>query len=246
MTLSIDVVMPVHNRWELTESCLAHLHEQTLTHTVIVCDNGSTDGTAERLRAQFPDARAVELGANLGYSAACNRGVEAGSGEVVVLLNNDVDCRPDFLERLVAQFHDGAGLGSVAPLLLRPGEEQIDSFGLQQVNFITGLPGGMAGYVPWFAVMLLCAALGYAWGKGERWLLREVTPARMVMLGGAVVAALWYEAGLSTMLVQFRAAVALALAVRVAGVFLQRRASRRQGEWQAVRYPAGPRNRAGN
>jgi N-acetylglucosaminyl-diphospho-decaprenol L-rhamnosyltransferase len=140
VTLSIDVVMPVHNRWELTESCLAHLHEQTLTHTVIVCDNGSTDGTAERLRAQFPDARAVELGANLGYSAACNRGVEAGSGEVVVLLNNDVDCRPDFLERLVAPFHDGAGLGSVAPLLLRPGEEQIDSFGLAVDSTLAGYP----------------------------------------------------------------------------------------------------------
>jgi hypothetical protein len=131
-------------------------------------------------------------------------------------------------------------------LALSPQYQQIDSFGLQQVNFITGLPGGIAGYVPWFAVMLLCAALGYAWGKGERWLLREITPARMVMLGGAAVAALWYEAGLSTMLVQFRAAVALALAVRVAGVFLQRRVSRGPGEWQAVRYPAGLRELTGN
>ena len=112
-------------------------------------------------------------------------------------------------------------------LALDPQYQQIDDFGLQQVNFITGLPGAMAGYVPWFAIALLCAALGWAWGKGERWLLREVTPPRMVILGGAVVAALWYEAGLATMLVQFRAAVAVALAVWFAGVIRQRRSASR-------------------
>jgi hypothetical protein len=37
--------------------------------------------------------------------------VHAGSGEVVVLLNSDVDCRPDFLERFVAPPADeGVGL----------------------------------------------------------------------------------------------------------------------------------------
>ena len=101
---------------------------------------------------------------------------------------------------------------------LDPQYQEIENFGLQQVNFITGLPGAGVGYVPWPAVTLLCAALGLAWGKAERWLLREVTPARMVLLGGAAVAALWYEAGMATMLVQFRAAVALVLVAWLAGV----------------------------
>ncbi len=135
---SIDVIIPVHNRWELTESCLAHLELQTLTHTVVVCDNGSTDGTREHLRNSFPDVRVVELGANLGFSAACNRGVSAGSGEIVVLLNNDVDCRPDFLERLVAPFGDDHRLGSVAALLLEPGEERIESFGIAVDRTLAG------------------------------------------------------------------------------------------------------------
>src|SRR6266699_2100488 len=106
----------------MTESCLANLRLQTQSHTMIVCDNGSTDGTPDRLRVSFPKVHVLELGANFGFAAACNRGVRAGSSEIVVLLNNDVDCRPDFLERLVAPFRDDERVGSVAALLLKPGE----------------------------------------------------------------------------------------------------------------------------
>src|SRR5919197_2754076 len=136
----IDVVVPVHNRWELTKSCLEHLRAQTVPHTVIVVDNGSTDRTPERLREAFPAVRLLELGDNLGFPVACNRGVAAGNGEIVVLLNNDVECRPDFLERLVAPLLDDERLGSVAALLLRPGEDKIESFGLTADPTLAGYP----------------------------------------------------------------------------------------------------------
>ena len=140
MTPSVDVIVPVFNRWDLTESCLRHLRRQTLPHEVIVCDNGSTDGTPERLRTLFPEVRVVELGANVGFPAACNRGVRAGSSEIVVLLNNDVDCRPDFLERLVGPFRHDERIGSAAALLFEPGEERIESFGLAADSTLAGYP----------------------------------------------------------------------------------------------------------
>jgi N-acetylglucosaminyl-diphospho-decaprenol L-rhamnosyltransferase len=139
VTVSVDVVVPSHNGWALTESCLAHLQAQTLPHTVIVCDNGSDDGTPEHVRTRFPDVRLLELGANLGFPAACNRGIRAGSGEIVVLLNNDVDCRPDFLERVIAPFENGR-VGSVAALLVKPGERAIESFGLTVDVTLAGYP----------------------------------------------------------------------------------------------------------
>ena len=74
VSLSIDVVIPTYNGWELTESCLRHLARQTLPHTVVVADNASTDGTPERLRTAFPDAKLVEIGDNLGFAVATNRG----------------------------------------------------------------------------------------------------------------------------------------------------------------------------
>jgi N-acetylglucosaminyl-diphospho-decaprenol L-rhamnosyltransferase len=140
MTRSIEVVIPAHNGWELTESCLKHLRVQTLPHVAIFCDNGSTDITRAQLQQSFPDVRLIDLGANLGFSAACNRGVQTGISEIVVLLNNDVDCRPDFLERLVAPFRDDERVGSVAALLLKPGEGTIESFGLAADPTLAGYP----------------------------------------------------------------------------------------------------------
>ncbi len=101
MTTSIDVVVPTFNGWDLTRRCLLRLREQTVSHVVVVADNASTDGTPERVRSEFPEVRIVELERNLGFPVACNRGVAAGDGEVVVLLNNDVECAADFLQRLV-------------------------------------------------------------------------------------------------------------------------------------------------
>jgi GT2 family glycosyltransferase len=136
---SIDVVVPVLNRWGLTQRCLALLRQQSVPHNVLVADNGSTDETPERLRSEFPDARVVALGANLGFPAACNRGAQAADGDVLVLLNNDVEPRPDFLERLVAPLSDER-VGSVAALLLEPGEQTIESFGLAVDPTLAGYP----------------------------------------------------------------------------------------------------------
>ncbi len=127
---TIDVVVPVHGRYELTDRCLRHLACQTVAHRVIVVDDGSPDDTVARLQRDWPEATVVELGANHGYTRAVNRGVAAGDGEVVVLLNNDVELRSDCLERLIAPLHEDPCAGSVASLMLEPGEQTIDSIGL--------------------------------------------------------------------------------------------------------------------
>jgi N-acetylglucosaminyl-diphospho-decaprenol L-rhamnosyltransferase len=140
VSLSIDVVIPTHDGWELTEHCLQLLARQTVAHTAIVADDGSSDGTPAAVRREFPAARVVETGANLGFSVACNRGAEAGTGEVIVLLNNDVECPVDFLERLVAPLADDARVGSAAAVLLQPQDELVDSVGLTADRTLAGFP----------------------------------------------------------------------------------------------------------
>lgn len=126
----IDVVVPVYERYELTRSCLEHLSRQSAAHRVIVVDDGSRDDSPACLRREWPEVTLVELAANAGYTNAVNHGVSAGDGEYVVLLNNDVQLRPDCLERLVAPLERDPGVGSVASLMLTPGEHAIDSFGV--------------------------------------------------------------------------------------------------------------------
>lgn len=140
MPPSVDVVIVAYNRYDLTDSCLRHLHAQTTEHRVILIDNGSTDETFQRVAADWPAVALQRLPQNHGFAEACNRGVAAGSGEIVVLLNNDVDARPDFLTRLVAPLANDPRLGSVAALMLQPGEQLIDSAGLAADAVLGGFP----------------------------------------------------------------------------------------------------------
>jgi N-acetylglucosaminyl-diphospho-decaprenol L-rhamnosyltransferase len=149
--LSIDVAVVAFNRYDLTESCLRHLREQTREHRVLLCDNGSADGTYERVGREWPEVVRTRTEDNRGFPEACNRAVALGDGDVVVLLNNDVDCEPAFLERLIAPLDADPSLGSAAALCVRPGGENIDSMGmttdatLSPFPRLRGLPVARAG-----------------------------------------------------------------------------------------------------
>jgi O-antigen biosynthesis protein len=73
---------------------------------VIVVDNGSTDGSADFVRANFPRAKLVALPHNLGFGGGSNAGFAAATNAVVVLLNSDMRVAPDFLGPLLEGFHD--------------------------------------------------------------------------------------------------------------------------------------------
>ncbi len=123
-------MITTHQGWEFTKRCLEHLREQTVAHTVIVSDSASTDGTPKNTRTLYPHVKLLAHAVDPGYAAATNLGVAAGIGDVILLLNNDAFCRPDFLEHLVAAFASDERIGAVAPLTVRSDERTIDSVGL--------------------------------------------------------------------------------------------------------------------
>jgi len=127
----IDVVVVTWQGRALLGSCLDHLRRQTVPHQVIVADNASTDETTDFLRAEYQEVQLVELTENLGFGAGNNRGVAAGTAPFVVLINNDVDVAPDFLELIVQPLRADERVGAVAALTTRPGTGVVDQFGVQ-------------------------------------------------------------------------------------------------------------------
>lgn len=55
----------------------------------IIVDNGSQDGTPDHIRRNYPWVKVIENGANLGFAKGCNVGLQASSGEYVMLFNPD-------------------------------------------------------------------------------------------------------------------------------------------------------------
>jgi N-acetylglucosaminyl-diphospho-decaprenol L-rhamnosyltransferase len=137
---STDVVIPTYNGRDLIQSCLEHLRRQSQRHRVIVVDDGSSDDTIQVLRRDYPEAQVVALRSNGGFSRAVNAGIAAGSGELVVVLNNDVECRADFVERIIAPLREDEGVGMVAGLLLQADGGPIDSVGLEVDRTLAPFP----------------------------------------------------------------------------------------------------------
>jgi len=85
---------------------------------VIVVDNGSTDASLDLLARDYPWVKLIQLGSNLGFTGACNAGLRAGRGAVLILLNNDTEVAPTWLEEILAAFSRHPQAGSVACRML--------------------------------------------------------------------------------------------------------------------------------
>jgi N-acetylglucosaminyl-diphospho-decaprenol L-rhamnosyltransferase len=129
--VEIHVVIPTLNACDLLIGALESLDAQTVSCHVTVVDNASTDGTAAVISERFPRVRVVRNERNLGFGAAINRVALALDGDVLVLVNNDVVCEPEFVERLVAPLAE-PGVGMAAGVLLIGSDpDRVDSAGIE-------------------------------------------------------------------------------------------------------------------
>jgi glycosyltransferase involved in cell wall biosynthesis len=113
----VSVVIVSRNTGELLRACLESLEAAggALAMEVIVVDNGSTDGTPEFLR-ECQDVRLIANSENRGFPAAANQGIQAASGENLLLLNNDTIVTTGWLRRMLEALHDSEEIGLVGPV----------------------------------------------------------------------------------------------------------------------------------
>lgn len=84
---------------------------------IVLADNASTDGSADWVRATFPEVKIATFDRNYGYCGGNNRGADAATGDILIFLNNDVRVDPGWIAPILARFRSDAGIGVVQPKL---------------------------------------------------------------------------------------------------------------------------------
>jgi N-acetylglucosaminyl-diphospho-decaprenol L-rhamnosyltransferase len=131
------VYIPNFNGARWLPRTLQSLRAQSERLDVVVVDNGSTDGSADAVRTDFPEVTLLELGENLGFGPALNRAVATHPAEAIVLLNSDVECEPGFCAALLGGLDAEAAM--VAGVLLQEAEPGlIDSAGIVADHTLMG------------------------------------------------------------------------------------------------------------
>ena len=114
-----SVIIPTWDGAAMLRLALASLAAQTFTDfETIVVDNGSRDGTAGLLERGFPGVVVVRFPENRGFAPAVNAGLRAARGEMLVLMNNDVEAEPGWLAALAGALERRPDAGFVASKML--------------------------------------------------------------------------------------------------------------------------------
>jgi GT2 family glycosyltransferase len=116
----LAVIVLNWNGGDDTLACLKSVYESDYGGELVVYvpDNGSTDGSLDRVRGAYPQARVIENGGNLGFAGGNNPGWRAAvrdGARWVFFLNNDAAVAPDCLRRMVEVCEANPKIGAASP-----------------------------------------------------------------------------------------------------------------------------------
>jgi GT2 family glycosyltransferase len=139
----VYIVVLNWNGWQDTVACVTSVRALTYDdYRVVVVDNGSSDGSVERVRTACPEVEILEAGENLGFSGGNNIGIRFAlhqGAEYVWLLNNDTTVDPSALSAMVECAETDSLIGAVGSVIFDWSEhERVQSWGGGRITFSTG------------------------------------------------------------------------------------------------------------
>lgn len=105
----IYILLPVHNRKAITEKLILCLKRQTVqSFQVVLIDDGSTDGTREMVASHLPATAVLYGKGDWWWGGSLQQGYDwlsrnaVHGNDLVLIINDDVECEADYLERAQA------------------------------------------------------------------------------------------------------------------------------------------------
>jgi len=155
---SLPIVAIVILNWngkEHLETFLASVINTQYTNAkVYVIDNGSDDGSIAFMDSKFPSVSIIALEKNLGFPGGYNAGLKDIEADYFVLLNNDVEVKPDWIDSCVELLESDHTIAACQPKILAYSEKEYFEYA-----------GAAGGYIDW---------LGYPFCKGRLFENREL------------------------------------------------------------------------
>ena len=116
---SVAIIILNWNGYAHTSGCLSSLRKVSYPHfKTIVIDNGSKDGSDQKLEEEYPEIILLRNSENKGFTGGNNTGIEYALDldfEYLMLLNNDTEVEPDFLDEMVKVIDLDPSIGAVQP-----------------------------------------------------------------------------------------------------------------------------------
>ena len=122
--LELSIIVVSFNTAGLLRKCLNKVYKSLSfgkierETEIIVVDNGSTDGSIEMIRKNFPKVEIIKNSQNLGFAKANNQGIRKALGKYILLLNSDTEVRNDALSQLLEVIKEDYSIGVLGGKLL--------------------------------------------------------------------------------------------------------------------------------
>jgi GT2 family glycosyltransferase len=125
----VSIIILTFNGAKYISQLLRSLWDQTYPHAqmeIIVVDNASVDDTVDIIRIHHPSVKLVRLSENIGFAAGNNQGLRHANHDLLVFLNQDTVCHPEFLTFLVGVMLKNQSLAACNPNIVTPNPPHIN------------------------------------------------------------------------------------------------------------------------
>lgn len=120
--IDLSIALVNWNNWDYLEACLKSLEAAHLgfSYEVVVADNGSTDGSQQRLAEHFPYVKVIQNQGNVGVARGNNQCIQNSSGRYIYILNNDTVVNRESIEAMLRFMDEHPEAGAAGGNLLNP------------------------------------------------------------------------------------------------------------------------------